>query len=48
MNNYTETKVGKYSVRNYSNSAEYWYLNGTCHRVSGPAAKYFNGTEYWY
>jgi hypothetical protein len=27
---------------------KYWYLNGLCHRLDGPAIEYFNGDKCWY
>jgi len=30
------------------NGDKYWYQNGLCHRVDGPAIELVNGTKYWF
>ena len=30
------------------NGNKYWYQNGKCHRLDGPAAEYADGDKAWY
>lgn len=32
----------------YANGTKFWFLNGKCHRVNGPAIEYVNGNKEWY
>ena len=38
----------KYEVRVYKNGDKYWYKEGKCHRIDGPAIEYFNGNKSWW
>ena len=32
----------------YANGTKVWYMNGSLHRVDGPAAEYADGSREWY
>jgi hypothetical protein len=32
----------------YIDGTKYWYLNGLCHRLDGPAIEFMNGNKYWF
>ena len=32
----------------YANGDKFWYKNGKCHRIDGPAIEYANGNKAWF
>jgi len=37
-----------YEVRVYANGGKFWYQNGNCHRIDGPAVECASGFKFWY
>ena len=37
-----------YEVMTNSDGGKWWYLNGKCHRIDGPAVEYADGTKAWF
>ena len=37
-----------YTVKVDADGNKFWYVNGKCHRVDGPAIEWANGDNFWF